>query len=110
MMSEIFHAGFLMGFLLKKNDEFLTDKKICRMVYPDVGQGSHLEYLAELVTVYHGGTMNDFTYRSWKEFTEQQNRKSNTFQLSIDELERDLYFDDSEYKRDKDDDELCFDD
>ncbi len=53
--------------------------------------------------------MDDFSFRSWKDFTEQQNRKSNTFQLSIDELERDLYFDESEYKRDRED-ELFFDD
>jgi hypothetical protein len=54
--------------------------------------------------------MNDFTYRSWKEFTDRQSRKSNIFQLSIDELERDLYYDESDYKRDVDDDEPFFDD
>jgi hypothetical protein len=54
--------------------------------------------------------MDDFTYRSWKEFTEQQYRKANTFQLSIDELARDLYYDDAAYKNDLEDDELNFDD
>ncbi len=54
--------------------------------------------------------MDDFTYRSWKDFTEQQYRKSNTFQLSIDELERDLYYDEKPYKQDDEDDELIFED
>jgi hypothetical protein len=61
-------------------------------------------------TVKHGGKMDDFTYRTWKDFTEQQYRKSNTFQLSIDELARDMYYDDSAYKKDLEDDELNFDD
>jgi hypothetical protein len=110
MVIEIFHAGFIKGFLTKKNADFLTEKNLCRMVYPDVRQGSLKAYLSRQIKFHYGDTMNDFTYRSWKEFGEQQNRKSKTFQLSIDELERDLYFDDSEYKRDLDDDELFFDD
>ena len=53
--------------------------------------------------------MDDLMYRTWKDFTEQQYRKSNTFQLSIDELARDLYYDDSPDERDKETDELNFD-
>lgn len=54
--------------------------------------------------------MDDFMYRTWKDFTEQQYRKSNTFQLSIDELAHDLYYDESNDKRDMEEEELNFDD
>jgi hypothetical protein len=35
------------------------------------------------------------TYRSWKEFEELERRRVATFQLSIDDLARDLYVDTS---------------
>lgn len=38
--------------------------------------------------------MEDRIYRSWKEFEEQEYRRCSTFQLSLEELARDLYFDD----------------
>ena len=53
--------------------------------------------------------MDDLMYRTWKDFTEQY-RKSNTFQLCIDELERDLYYDDTEDRRSSNEEELNFDD
>ena len=52
--------------------------------------------------------MEDKGYRSWQDFTQQQYRRANTFQLCIDELENDLYYDDSLDKRDEDE-ELNFD-
>ncbi len=54
--------------------------------------------------------MDDFTYTSWKDFNEQQYRKANTIQLSIDELARDLYYDDSDNKSYMNNEELNFDD
>ena len=55
-----------------------------------------------------GFKMEDNYYRSWQDFRQQQYRRANTFQLSIDELERDLYYDDSQEKKDEEE-ELNFD-
>jgi predicted O-methyltransferase YrrM len=35
----------------------------------------------------------EITYRSWQEFEKEQRRQVATFQLSLDELARDLYVD-----------------
>jgi len=40
------------------------------------------------------------SYSSWKEFTQDEFKRFGTFQLSIDELAKDVYYDDA-----KDDDE-----
>ena len=54
---------------------------------------------------------SEATYRTWKEFEEMERRRVGTFQLSVDDLARDLYVD--AYKDDDDDDleiqELDFD-
>ncbi len=52
--------------------------------------------------------MEESPYRTWDEFTKHQIRRNNTFQLCIDELEGDLYYDDSPEKTD-DEQELNFD-
>ena len=52
--------------------------------------------------------MEEMPYRSWKDFTEHQYRRANTFQLCIDELESDLYYDDTPEKSEEDE-ELNFD-
>ena len=44
------------------------------------------------------------TYRTWKEFEEMERRRVGTFQLSVDDLARDLYVD--VYKDDDDDIEV----
>lgn len=33
-------------------------------------------------------------YRTWQEFEREERRRVGTFQLSIDDLERDLYYED----------------
>ena len=53
--------------------------------------------------------MEDNTYRSWKDFTEQQYRRANTVQLCIDELADEMYFDDTLGRKDASDEELNFD-
>lgn len=53
--------------------------------------------------------MQENTYRSWKEFNEQQYRRANTVQLCIDELAAEMYFDDSAEKTNDWDEELDFD-
>ena len=53
--------------------------------------------------------MDDVTYRTWKDFTEQQYRQTNTFQLCIDELANDLYYDETQEKKAWDEEELNFD-
>ena len=47
--------------------------------------------------------MEEKSYRTWNEFKQSEYRRVSTFQLSIDELARDLYFD--EHNRHKDDKE-----
>ena len=53
--------------------------------------------------------MEDDGYRTWKDFTEHQYRRANTFQLCIDELAHDLYYDETQDKKSWDDEELNFD-
>ena len=36
---------------------------------------------------------SEATYRTWKEFEEMERRRVGTFQLSVDDLARDLYVD-----------------
>jgi hypothetical protein len=48
------------------------------------------------------------SYRSWKEFEELERRKVGTFQLSIDDLARDLYVDLSAVDNDEEVAELDF--
>ena len=43
-------------------------------------------------------------YRTWKEFEEMERRRVGTFQLSVDDLAKDLYID--TYKDDDDDVEI----
>ena len=51
---------------------------------------------------------SEATYRTWKEFEETERRRVGTFQLSVDDLARDLYVD--TYKDDDDEtQELNFD-
>ncbi len=50
------------------------------------------------------------TYRTWKEFEEIENRKVGTFQLSIDELAKDMYVDTLSERDDEEEiEELDFD-
>ena len=56
-----------------------------------------------------GPKLEDNAYRSWQDFTQQQYRRANTFQLCIEELESDLYFDDQLEKKDEEEEELNFD-
>ena len=37
--------------------------------------------------------LEEITYRSWQEFEKEQRRRTASFQLSLDELARDLYLD-----------------
>jgi hypothetical protein len=48
-------------------------------------------------------------YRSWKEFKQEEYRQFGSFQLSLDELARDLYYDEKVQHWDDEPDELCFD-
>lgn len=49
--------------------------------------------------------MEENTYRSWKEFTQHEYRRVGTIQLSIDDLERDLFFE--EFDEDDEDEEVA---
>ena len=53
--------------------------------------------------------MEDRYYSTWKEFTQEQLRRVGTVQLSIDELEHDMYCDDSAKKNEEETSELNFD-
>lgn len=53
--------------------------------------------------------MEEKGYRSWDDFTKTEYRRCGTFQLSLEELARDLYYDDSPYKKDDEEEELNFD-
>ena len=54
--------------------------------------------------------MEDNAFRTWREFNQQEYRRCSTFQLSIDDLARDLYYDERCQKQnDDDDEELNFD-
>ena len=48
------------------------------------------------------------SYSTWQEFEQEERRRVGTFQLSIDDLERDLYYD-STYDDDDEPEELNFD-
>jgi len=48
--------------------------------------------------------MSDEVYRSWKEFESSERRRVGTFQLSLDDLAKDMYI---EQKRPVDDDEVA---
>jgi hypothetical protein len=50
-------------------------------------------------------SMEENTYRSWKEFTQHEYRRVGTIQLSIDDLERDLFFE--EFDEDDEDEEVA---
>ena len=52
---------------------------------------------------------NNNTYRSWDEFTKSEYRRVATFQLSIEELAADLYFDEKPHKVEEEEEELNFD-
>jgi hypothetical protein len=45
----------------------------------------------------------DKVYRNWEEFEREQRRRCATFQLSLDELAKDLYLD---YEADEEEDEV----
>ncbi|MCU0663329.1 MAG: hypothetical protein MUC50_13510 [Myxococcota bacterium] len=48
-------------------------------------------------------------YRSWKEFKQEEYRQFGSIQLSLDELARDLYYDEKVQHWDEEPDELRFD-
>ena len=48
-------------------------------------------------------------FQSWKDFTQQEYRRCATFQLSIEELARDLYYDERMQEREEAEEELNFD-
>jgi hypothetical protein len=48
------------------------------------------------------------TYRSWEDFKKDEYRRCGTFQLSIDELARDLYYEDQLYNNEEEEEELNF--
>ena len=53
--------------------------------------------------------MEDKAFRTWREFNEQEDRRCGTFQLSIDDLARDLYYDERFQKQNEEEEELNFD-
>lgn len=54
--------------------------------------------------------MDDKGFRTWRDFNEQEYRRCGTFQLCIDDLARDLYYDERLQKRQEDEEEeLNFD-
>ncbi len=54
-------------------------------------------------------TMEEKGFSTWKDFTQNEYRRCNTFQLSIDDLARDLYQENVEDKKDDEEEELNFD-
>ena len=53
--------------------------------------------------------MEEKFYTTWKEFNQDQLRKAGTVQLCVDELARDLYYDDSYESSSEEVSELNFD-
>jgi hypothetical protein len=54
--------------------------------------------------------MEDKGFRTWKDFTQHEYRRVNTFQLCVDDLAKDLYYDDTPDLSEKEDtEELNFD-
>ena len=54
--------------------------------------------------------MEEKGFRTWKEFTQHEYRRVNTFQLCVDDLAKDLYYDDAHEPTDNEEtDELNFD-
>ncbi len=54
--------------------------------------------------------MEDLSYRSWDDFNRSEDRRVGTFQLSVDDLARDLYYENRPYNDDdEEEDELNFD-
>ena len=53
--------------------------------------------------------MEQEPYRTWEDFKKEQYRRCNTFQLSIDELAKDLYYDDKPEVDEEEVQELNFD-
>ena len=53
--------------------------------------------------------MEENEYRSWDHFTKSQYRRTATFQLSIEELANDLYYDDKPKKVEDEEEEFNFD-
>ncbi|MCP4674433.1 MAG: hypothetical protein GY854_02730 [Deltaproteobacteria bacterium] len=54
--------------------------------------------------------MEELNYRSWNDFNQSEDRRVGTFQLSIDDLARDLYYENRPFKDDdEEEEELNFD-
>ena len=53
--------------------------------------------------------MEELKFRSWDEFTKNEYRRCGTFQLSVEDLANDLYFDDEKDWEDSEVEELNFD-
>ncbi|MCP4603156.1 MAG: hypothetical protein GY847_22020 [Proteobacteria bacterium] len=55
--------------------------------------------------------MEESKFNSWEDFTKEEYRRCGTFQLSLEDLARDLYYDDSDNfkKEDSEEKELNFD-
>jgi len=53
--------------------------------------------------------MEEKGFRTWKDFNQHELRRCNTFQLSIDDLARDLYYEDLENQKNEEEEELNFD-
>jgi hypothetical protein len=56
-----------------------------------------------------GNEMEELKYRSWEEFKKSEYRRCGTFQLSVEDLANDLYFDDDDQWEDPENSELNFD-
>jgi hypothetical protein len=53
--------------------------------------------------------MEEKSYVTWKDFNEQELRRCATFQLSVDDLARDLYYDEKATEKEDEVTELNFD-
>ncbi len=53
--------------------------------------------------------MEEREYRSWDHFRKSEYRRVATFQLSVEELANDLYYEDKNQKNDEEEEELNFD-
>ncbi len=53
--------------------------------------------------------MEEDTFRSWDDFNKNEYRRCGTFQLSLEDLARDVYYDDGSKRQKEEEEELNFD-
>lgn len=75
----------------------------------NVGQNLQRPQDLKKVRSEEGTKMEELKFQSWEEFTKHEYRRCGTFQLSVEDLANDLYFDDDKDLEESEVEELNFD-